>query len=101
MRPAVWKDFSEAMAAHLQQKIEAPVFGEYGKPVYGRPSRVRVSEGPGGRKVYWTDDKHLLIRTPLDWKLEDWKFAALEACKFCEVEDVSESPDIFSLILKD
>ena len=100
MRPAVWKDFAESMAAHLQQNIDPPFFEDFGKPVYGRPSRVRVAEGPGGKNIYWSDDKHILIRAPFNWRFEDWKFAAFEACQHCTADEVTESADIFSLILQ-
>ncbi len=100
MRPPVWRKYAGFMVAHLQDRVEAPLFEEYGKPVYGRPSRIKVGEGPGGKTVYWTEDKHLQIRTPEKWNLEDWKFELESSGKHCKAGTEPGGPDIFNLILK-
>ena len=100
MRPPVWKSFSDAMVAHLRDRVEMPVFEEYGKAVYNRPSRVKIGGCVGGKTIYWSEAKHLFVRSPEDWKLEDWKFEALDAATHCKLGDVPMSRDIFDLILQ-
>jgi hypothetical protein len=100
MRPPVWKSFCETMRAFLEKRVMEPHFEDYGKEVYGRPSRVKQETGHQGKPVYWTEEKHLLIRAPEDWKLEDWKFEALDAACLCKPSEVETGPDIFDLILQ-
>lgn len=100
MRPPIWMSFAQAMAACLEHQTQEPDFEDYGKPVYGRPSRVKMGQSHTGKVIYWSEEPHLLIRTPDDWKLEDWKFEALDASGRCEPKDVPPGPDIFDLILQ-
>jgi hypothetical protein len=98
MRPPEWLSYVEGMLTHCRRHKPPPKFEAFGKPVYGRPSRVRVAVMPSGVRKYWPTAQHLLVRSTTEWGMADWDYEFQQTAQLCHPDEVSPGPDIFELI---
>lgn len=101
MPPEAWQAYVDAMVGHLKgTSPQPPNFEDYGKELLGKPSRVKVTVRPNGKKIYWSPQKHLQFRLPHDeWELADWEGELQAINKIVPKEKVQVAPDIFNIVL--